>query len=46
MMQIHNLRPPPPPKKKKKKKKQGFIGSIPVSQPSGSASLAYDLYAF
>ena len=41
MMQIHNLCPLPPPPPKK-----GYIGSIPVSQPSESYSLAYDLYGF
>ena len=39
MMQIHNLCPSPPLQK-------GYMGSIPVSQPSESSSLAYDLYAF
>ena len=38
MMQIHNLCPPT--------LQKGYIGSIPVSQPSESSSLAYDLYAF
>ena len=40
MMQIHNLCPPPPLPNK------GYFGSIPVSQPSESSSLAYDLYGF
>ena len=40
MMQIHNLCPRPVHPQK------GYIGSIPVSQPSESSSLAYGLYGF